>query len=127
MIDAFRSIATGTTLHIRSDDTFKRDYVYIGDIVDAYILIAEKTASKKLAGQAFNIGNNKPLKVIDVLTHIKRIEPRLRYKILNTAKNEIKDQYLNSHKAAKLLRWNPKTTFQEGLARTTSWYSDFLT
>ena len=120
--DAFRSIARGKTLEIRSDGTFKRDYVYIDDIVDAYLLMAEKTVSKKLGGRAFNIGNNKPLKVIDVVKHIQKIEPKLRYRILDAAKNEIRDQYLDSRKAARIIKWRPRTSMVDGFKRTADWY-----
>jgi CDP-glucose 4,6-dehydratase len=38
--DAFRSAASGATLEIRSDGTFKRDYVYVWDAVNAYMTLA---------------------------------------------------------------------------------------
>lgn len=124
--DAFRSVAHGKTLDIRSDGTFKRDYVYIADIVDAYLLIAEKIIVKKLKGEAFNIGNNKPLKVIDVLKQIQRLEPTLRYRILNSAKNEIRDQYLDSRKALRVLKWKPKASVAQGLEHTRLWYRNYF-
>jgi len=124
--DAFRCVAKGNILDIRSDGTFKRDYVYIDDIVDAYLLIAEKVISKKLRGEAFNIGNNRPLRVVDVLKEMSRVVPALQYKILNTAKNEIKHQYLDSSKARRKLLWRARTSFREGLQNTSAWYAAYL-
>ncbi len=124
--DVFRSAAKNKVLQIRSDGNFRRDYVYIDDIVGAYLLIAKKIASKKLSGEAFNIGNNKPLKVLDVVNSIQRIESKLRYHILNDAKNEIRDQYLDSKKAIRILKWKPRVTIGDGLELTGDWYKEYF-
>jgi CDP-glucose 4,6-dehydratase len=46
--------------------------------------------------------------------------------ILNEASNEIREQYLSSAKARKLLKWKPLVTLDEGMGRTISWYRDFF-
>ena len=124
--DAFRSIVKGKTLDIRSDGKFLRDYVYIDDAVDAYIVLAEKVRSKILSGEAFNFGNNDPLQVMDVLAHIRKADPRLEYRILNTAKNEIREQYLDSSKARGILGWRSRVSYATGFKETAEWYADFL-
>ncbi len=46
---------------IRSDGTLIRDYFYIEDGVEAYILLAEKLLEGPgLKGDAFNFSNNEP-------------------------------------------------------------------
>ena len=124
--DALRSAAQGRVLSIRSDGTFKRDYIYIDDIVDAYVILAEKIVKKNLDGEAFNIGNNKPLRVTDVLKELSRVAPKLRFKIRNTARNEIKDQYLDSSKARKVLGWRSRTTLRDGFRKTAAWYAGYF-
>jgi CDP-glucose 4,6-dehydratase len=42
------------------------------------------------------------------------------------ASNEIREQFLNSTKAKKLLVWQPLFTLEEGLRRTIEWYRVFL-
>jgi len=124
--DAFRSIARGATLNIRSDGTYKRDYVYVDDAVDAYMTLATRLVKDQLHGEAFNFGNNRPLRVTDVLKEIIRVAPKLKYKILNTAHSEIKHQYLDSTKARRLLSWRAHTTIREGLQKTGAWYAEYL-
>ena len=124
--DAFRSVAKGRTLDIRSDGTFKRDYIYIDDIVEAYMRLAERTGSDGLFGEAFNFGNNKPQRVSDVLEEIVRVAPELKFRILNIARNEIKNQYLDAHKAKKVLDWKTKTGMHEGFRKTATWYGKYL-
>lgn len=124
--DAFRSALKDRILDIRSDGTFKRDYIYIDDIVDAYIVLAERTVKKGVTGEAFNFGNNKPLKVVDVLKEVSRVAPPLRYRILDTARNEIKNQYLDASKARRVLGWRAKTSFRDGIDKTAPWYKELL-
>ncbi|MFL2644786.1 MAG: NAD-dependent epimerase/dehydratase family protein, partial [Dehalococcoidia bacterium] len=45
---------------IRSDGTHLRDYIYVEDIIDAYITLSSATISGIAPGQAFNFGNNNP-------------------------------------------------------------------
>ncbi len=113
---------------IRSDGTFKRDYIYVKDVVDSYIVLAENLHRKEIKGQSFNFGNDKPITVLEIVAAIQKFmgKSRLKPKILNTAKAEIKDQYLDSGKARRLLSWKPKYTLEKGLKETIEWYKDFF-
>ena len=46
--------------------------------------------------------------------------------ILNTAKGEIRSQYLSSEKARRQLDWKPTFALQEGLTETIQWYREFF-
>jgi CDP-glucose 4,6-dehydratase len=125
--DAMQCIKKNKTLLIRSDGRFVRDYVYVDDIVEGYILLAEKLQSQQLAGHAFNFSIENPITVLQLLKQIDRVAVKcgkLEYKILNTAKYEIKKQYLSSAKARKILGWQPRHTLNQGLQKTISWYLD---
>ena len=122
--DAFRCVARGGVLDVRSDGTFRRDWIYIDDIVDAYLVLAQNT--RKHAGEAFNFGNNKPLTVLRVLSQVKKAAPDLRYRILNIAHNEIRNQYLDSRKAMRALKWKPRVSLVEGLRTTAAWYNAYF-
>jgi len=125
--DAIRCALTGKILHIRSDGKFTRDYVYVSDIVDGYLLLAENMDKLKLKGEAFNFSDENPITVIDLIKRIyKTVGTRENYKILNSAKYEIPHQYLASGKARKILHWKPKVSLSEGLSRTVSWYRKFI-
>jgi CDP-glucose 4,6-dehydratase len=114
---------------IRSDGTLKRDYVYVEDIADAYLLLAENMERPEIAGRAFNFGNDHPFSVLDVVETIrdlmgKPIEPT----VLGEAgpDSEIPVQYLDSTRARTLLDWTPRYSFREGLGRTIEWYEQLL-
>ncbi len=113
---------------IRSDGTFKRDYIYVKDVVKSYSLIAENLNKKEVKCQGFNFGNEKPITVLEIVKTIQKLmgKEKLKPQILNIAKGEIKEQYLNSKKARTILKWKPEYTFKEGLTETIEWYRNFF-
>lgn len=112
---------------IRSDGTFTRDYNYIQDIVDGYLLIAENMERKEVKGEAFNLSNNHPYSALEVVnTIIKLTKSKMKPTILNQASNEIKHQYLEATKANKILGWKPNFDLEKGLIETIYWYKNFF-
>lgn len=126
--DTIRSSLAGRPVQIRSDGMYKRDYVFVGDIVAAYMSTAEALISGKIANGVFNFGTGLPQQAIDVVTKItKHIGTAYEPVILNTASYEIKDQYLDATRAHSVLGWHPRTPFEVGIIPTVVWYREFLT
>lgn len=112
---------------IRSDGTLIRDYFYIEDAVEAYLLLAEKMEVLKLWGEAFNFSLETQLNVLELAQKIlKLMKSPLKPIIKNEAKSEIQHQYLSAKKAKEILKWRPKYTFDEGLIKTIEWYKNFF-
>lgn len=125
--DTIRCALTDKILYIRSNGKSTRDYVYVDDIVNGYIILAEKLFKLKFFGQAFNFSDENPVKVIELVNKIfKMSHKKPNYKILNEAKYEIKDQYLSSKKVKKIIGWEPKFTLEKGLKKTINWYNSYL-
>ncbi len=106
---------------IRSDGTYKRDYLYVEDAADCYLLLAENI--ERVKGEAFNFGNGEPISVIDLVKRILKVtKSTSKIKIENSVKNEIHDQYLSTAKAQKVLKWKPGHTLDSALLKTYKWY-----
>ena len=123
-----RSVLNDERPIIRSDGTYIRDYFYIKDGVRAYMHLAEKMDQKGVAGEAFNFSNELQITALDLVKKIIHLMGRddLEPKILGTAKNEIKHQYLSAKKARRVLGWEPGYTLDKGLKETIEWYTDFM-
>ena len=123
-----RSVLNNETPTIRSDGTYIRDYFYVKDGALAYMDLAEKMDNPKIHGEAFNFSNELQISVLELTKKILKIMKRekLKPKILNEAKNEIKHQYLSAKKARKMLDWKPKYKLDDGLKETISWYKQFF-
>ena len=127
--DSMRCLYFDRKLSIRSDGKFVRDYVYVDDIVDGYIRIAEVLRKYDLSGEAFNLSDEKPITVLKLIDKINKIgisDKKLSYKILNKAKYEIKKQYLSSEKARRILGWKPSNSLEGGLKKTAGWYFNYF-
>jgi CDP-glucose 4,6-dehydratase len=112
---------------IRSDGSPLRDYFYIRDGVDAYILVAEQMENKRIHGEAFNFSTERPHSVFDIVQKIINImSSDLKPKLLNQSTNENQDKYLSAKKAKKMLNWKSKYTLDIGLQETIDWYTHFF-
>ena len=105
---------------IRSDGSFIREYLYVKDVIDAYFLLAEKTQTERVKGEAFNFGSSRPYSVLEVVNLLRKImkKEHLETKILNSVQTEIRYQHLNSNKAKEMLGWEPSYSLEKGLKET---------
>lgn len=96
-----------------------RNWTYVDDIVSGTILAAEKIHD----GTAVNLGTMERVRVIDAARLVleysgHHAEIRLRPEMPTGPANRVADNKL----AKKLLGWEPKTAFRDGLRRTMDWY-----
>lgn len=112
---------------IRSDGRFVRDYLFTPDAVDGYLTLAESMERAGIAGEAFNLSTGNKLSVLELYELLARLlGSDARPKILNEAVAEIREQYLSSEKAQRLLGWKPRHSLEEGLRITAEWYQRFF-
>jgi len=123
-----RSVLRSESPIIRSDGTPLRDYLYVDDIVDGYLRLAECLGDQSLYGQAFNFGMDDPKSALDIARAIIAISdhPELEPTVLNQAAHEIGKQYLSSAKAHRVLGWSARHSLEDGLRKTLAWYREFL-
>lgn len=103
-----------------------RDFLYIDDAINAYLMLAEKKFDGGKRLRVFNFGTGKPIKIHDLVLNIielsnKKINLRIE-KLPEERSNEIKKQYVSIAKAKRELNWYPKISLDEGLAKTFNWY-----
>jgi CDP-glucose 4,6-dehydratase len=123
-----RSLIRGEQPVIRSDGTFLRDYLFVDDVVDAYLLLGEASRRPDIAGEAFNFSDESPLTVMEVYERVCAAagRPGTEPRVLGRAEGEIRNQYLSAAKARERLGWKATHSLDEGLRRTVSWYADLF-
>ena len=132
----FSRIIPGTILSVlrderpvvRSDGTPVRDFLFVDDVVRAYLLLAEQGES--VSGEAFNFGSGSPVQILELVNMIIRLagkKGQLTPSVMlqNKIAGEIDAQYLSSKKAEERLGWRPEVSFAEGLRRTIDWYQTY--
>ncbi len=125
---SIRSFLLGTPPLIRSNGLYTRDYVYVEDAVEAYLLLAEQLDRSDVEGEAFNFGPEAPSSVLEIVGAIQGLMgcEHIQANILGCASNEIEHQSLNADKAKERLRWRSRYPLKEGLKRTIDWYKNYL-
>jgi CDP-glucose 4,6-dehydratase len=99
---------------------YKREFVYISDIVSAMETIANKGAN----GEAYCVGGTAPMDILTiVLILCSKINPEIPVKYIDKPIlfKEIESQFINASKLNKL-GWYPKVKIDEGLENTINWY-----
>jgi len=99
-----------------------RDYIYIDDIVDAYLRIDEL---KKSPGEYFNIGTGIQSSIKDVVDSAVMVTGRttkFQWGRMKNRKWDTKAWVADISKAKILLKWTPKISLEEGLKKTWEWF-----
>jgi CDP-glucose 4,6-dehydratase len=122
-----RSLYRGEPPIIRSNGLFVRDYVYVKDIVTAYLLLGQELVPKALSGEAFNFSPESRVTVLEIVHAVaEATESKLVPVVLDQVKAEIKDQFLSAEKAKTVLGWQPEYSLRAGLFETVNWYRTYL-
>jgi nucleoside-diphosphate-sugar epimerase len=114
-----RAFVGQSPFEVWGDGTQIRNWTYVDDIVSGTILAAEKIND----GTAVNLGTMERVRVSDAARMVLefagcRSEIRFQPDMPTGPANRVADNKL----AKKLLGWEPKTPFREGLRKTMDWY-----
>ena len=114
---------------LRSDGNYKRDWVYVEDVVNAYLKVTNALVENGLnVSDSYNFSSTDYLSVMEVYEKIneihlgKYIEPIIE----NKANLEIKDQYLSSEKIFNELGIKSEFEIDTALEMTINWYKENL-
>jgi CDP-glucose 4,6-dehydratase len=120
--NTIRRILKGQLPVIHGSGSETRDYFYVEDCVQAYMLLSERTA---VGPYNFSTGEEMTVKKV-IETLCKVMDVPVQYDTLCNANAEIYYQWLDSTKARTNLGWLPKYSFAEGLRKTVDWYRNRL-
>src|SRR5713101_6939245 len=102
------------------DGTTRRDYTYIDDIIQG------TTAALKFDGpmfDVFNLGESETIQLEDLIAAIeKALGKKAKINRLPEQPGDMPSTCADISKARKLLGYNPKTKFQDGLQRFVHWF-----
>jgi nucleoside-diphosphate-sugar epimerase len=114
-----RAFVKQDPFEVWGDGTQIRNWTYIDDIADGTILAGEKIDD----GTAVNLGTMERVRVIDAVNMVCEFSGykpkiKLRPDMPTGPMNRVADNSLGK----KLLDWEPKVKFRDGLKRTMEWY-----
>jgi len=121
-----RSCLLGENPKVSSPDSV-RDFIFIEDVIDAYMKIIE---TSHIGGQMFNIGYGQQHSVGDVVNKIVELtgnKVRPKWGSVPKRTNEPNIWQADISKANNILKWEPKYSLEEGLAKTVKWFVENMT
>lgn len=101
-----------------------RDYCYIENVIDGFVLAALNNSIKY---EIFNIASGEIQKLkfyVDMLYKEMQSTDLPNYGALPYRENEVWRQQPDVSKIKNLLKWEPKISLEEGIAKTAAWYKE---
>ncbi|AUP81063.1 GDP-mannose 4,6-dehydratase [Flavivirga eckloniae] len=118
-----RNVIEDKPFLIFGDGLQVRDYNYVDDVVDAFILCA---LSEKTNGHIYNLGDSNPINLKETASILIEENRKGTYEMIPFPEDrksiDIGDFYANFDKISQDLGWYPKTSFREGIRETLAYY-----
>lgn len=105
------------------DGTTSRDYTYIDDIVDGIIRSCNYVENNNDVYEILNLGNSSPVSLKEMINTIAEVlnkTPNIQE--LPMQPGDVERTFADISKAKKIIGYNPKTSFQEGIENFVKWY-----
>ena len=116
---------TGRQITLYGTGKQVRDILYIDDLVDFYLTVAEEI--ERFAGQAFNIGGgpDQTLSLIELLSMLEDMLDRDISYVFDDARLGDQLVYVSDIRKAKMLaNWAPATEIRKGLVKLVNWVQE---
>ena len=117
-----RQAMEGNTIQVFGDGKQERDYLYIDDIVDAFLHLTVKGGS----GEVYNIGTHERVTFVDmvdaVISHVGKGEKEYVPWPESYEKNETGNYVADTSKIEECTGWKPQISLNDGIARMVEYY-----
>jgi UDP-glucuronate 4-epimerase len=136
-----RGILAGEPIPVFNEGKMIRDFTYIDDIVEGVVRVLDQRAEPDPAwnGDApdparsyapyrvFNIGNNKPVLLLDYIAALEEALGRnATLDLLPMQPGDVVSTRADVSELEKAVGFRPSTTIAEGIARFVTWYKDYF-
>ena len=122
IFDIITAVIKGKTIELSSPFP-RRDFVYVSDVIQA---IETAIHAKNIIGEIFNIGTGVMRSVQDVVNNVLEIAKsnnKISWKIKQKRVfDDMTPWVSDTEKTKKILKWEPKYSFSDGLSLTYKWY-----
>ncbi len=119
------SCILGEPLTVHGDGSARRDFLYVDDHCEALDRLLHLDCGK-IVGQAINLGTARDVSVLEIATAVKKLmsNSSSEIRLIGDRPGQVFRHTCDISKARSLLKWEPRTTFDDGLRRTIAWYKD---
>ncbi|MFF2456983.1 NAD-dependent epimerase [Peribacillus simplex] len=135
-----KNIIEEKTIKVFNNGDMRRDFTYIDDIVEGIIRLLDKPpvynigwdrahpdpSSSYAPYKVYNIGNNKPIKLMDFITTLEKlIGKKAKIEFFPMQPGDVKETYADIADLHADVGFYPSTTIEEGLTHFVNWYKNY--
>lgn len=121
-----RQALDNEVISIYGDGQQQRDYTYVDDAVEAFLLAAINPAAD---GQVFNLGGPEPISHLQLISTLTEVAGTGSYRLVpfppEKARIDIGSVYSDYSRIQAVLGWQPTTSLRQGLEYTVNFYREF--
>ncbi len=118
-----RQVMDGETITVFGDGLQLRDFTYVDDAVEAFLMAGANDAAN---GQVFNIGAIEPISLRELAELLIEVCGSGRFELVPFPPErkaiDIGSIYVDDRKIRRVLKWRPRVDMREGLSRTIEFY-----
>jgi len=117
------NLLRGEPITVFGDGEQTRDFVYIGDVIDAWVKVLKTPSSY---GKIINIGSGRSLSINELASAVVAAFGAAGHPIVRAATRPGEQRSVRADigLAKSVLDWEPRTSFEAGLANTVRWAQD---
>ncbi|MFS0788248.1 NAD-dependent epimerase [Shouchella sp. 1P09AA] len=135
-----KNIMEGKTIKVFNNGEMMRDFTYIDDIVEGIVRLIDKKpepsvdfdhhypdpSSSHAPYKVYNIGNNKPVKLMDFIRTIeKHVGKEAKLEYLPMQPGDVQATYADIDDLKETIGFSPDTTIDEGIGKFVDWYKSY--
>lgn len=135
-----KAIFEGKEINVFNNGIMERDFTYIDDIVNGIISVAKNPAkrndawsgkspdpgSSSASFKLYNIGNNKPVKLMDFIEEVEKATGReAKKKFLPMQPGDVLKTWADILDIQNDFGYNPETTIEVGIPKFVDWFKHF--
>lgn len=118
------AILGGEKPRIFGDGKQTRDFIFIDDVVEAFLVAATKKGAR---GETFNIASGRPMTILELLDLLEGVfGARIESELALERPGDVKHSQADIEKAKRLLGYVPHVEPAEGLQRTVDYFRSLL-
>ncbi|MBV9596337.1 MAG: NAD-dependent epimerase/dehydratase family protein [Chloroflexi bacterium] len=118
-----RQVMDGETITIFGDGLQLRDFTFVEDAVEAFLMVGANDAAN---GQVFNVGAIEPVSLRELAELLIEVCGSGRFELIPFPPErkaiDIGSIYVDDRKLRRVLKWRPRVDMREGLSRTIDFY-----
>ena len=122
MLKFAEKMMAGEVIDIYNNGDLRRDFTYIDDIVDGFV----KAVEKPLGYEIINLGNGKPVELIDFVTSLEQVlGVEAKKNMMEMQSGDVYETFADTTKAKELLGFESQTDFHEGIKKFAEWFVEY--